>query len=178
VLNARLLERQTLAPRVLERRIAAGRPVYALSPESDQARGVRIDPVTVQHGFIVLPDDILDYMSKVNDAMTAMDVDVQKQAAGTDFATGWTRFLGGWRKFWDDHQSYWSRWQGSVWDETEIWERDLSKWRDMFTNVGGRPTTPRPTDDRPDPLGSALKTGAVVGALGLVAWLFWETHGR
>lgn len=127
-------------------------------------------------GFVVTPNDTLNYMQKVDAAMKSLDADVSKSGDAA-FRASWSDFFAGWSKFFADHQPWYMRLSGTVYDETEDYESTLDKWREQFIARGGSPTAPKSGADRPDIVG-ALKWGAAAVIAAAVAYGVYEIAGK
>jgi len=137
-------------------------------------------------GFYVSPQDILDYMNRVNLSVEVMNEDVRRSGiVNRDgaFYWGWNDWVAIWRQFYNDHLPWHARLTGAVYDETEVKERELMAWRKKFEERGETPTAPDPqgpgtgggsgsNDPSLGDIGMTLAQGAVaVASLGVVGYL-------
>jgi hypothetical protein len=136
-------------------------------------------------GFYVSPQDILDYMNRVNLAADLFNEDVRRsgiQKRDGAFYWGWNDWLVIWRQFYNEHLPWYARLSGSVHDETEVKERELIEWRKKFESLGEKPTSPDPqgpgagggSGDDPSlgDIGMTLARGAIVVAgIGVVTYM-------
>lgn len=138
-------------------------------------------------GFaVIMPQDALDYMNRVNVAVEIMNEDVRRSGImGKDaaFYWGWSDWHSIWWQFYQEHLPWHARLNSAaVYDETEVKERELKEWRKRFEAKGGQPTAPPPqgpgAGDQPGKsptlgdIGMALAQGAaVVAGLGVVTYI-------
>lgn len=121
-------------------------------------------------GFVVTPQDTLDYLNKVNTAVNSLEQDILTSAfARTRFSAAWSEWADQWREFYREHLPWYERLSGHVYDQTEQYELNLNAWREAFVKAGGKPTAP--PSNPGSPFGfpvSQLTTLVVVAA---AAWL-------
>jgi len=137
-------------------------------------------------GFYVSPQDILDYMNRVNVGVELMNEDVRRSGISkrdAAFYWGWNDWVAIWRQFYNDHLPWHARLTGAVYDETEVKERELVEWRRKFEERGETPTAPDPQgpgtgggsggdDPSLGDIGMTLARGAmVVAGIGVVSYL-------
>lgn len=105
-------------------------------------------------GFIITPQDILDYMNRVDWYASRLkeDIEAKKDVPG-DIWAAFADWWAVWRKFYADHESWWNRQFSSVYDETEVKERELTQLRARFIASGGKSSTPKPEGPAVDPPG-------------------------
>lgn len=138
-------------------------------------------------GIFVTPQDMLDYLNRVNLAAEVLDEDIRRAEMAKKSAAfywGWNDWLIVWREFYREHLPWHARLSGSVYDETELRERELMDWRKRFESLGGKPTAPPPQgpgggggdDGQKSPtlgdIGMRLAGGAIVVAgIGVVSYV-------
>ncbi|HSN99564.1 MAG TPA: hypothetical protein VLS89_14820 [Candidatus Nanopelagicales bacterium] len=135
-------------------------------------------------GFIVTPQDMLDYLNRVNLSAELLNEDVRRTKIATKnaaFYWAWQDWLIVWRQFYNEHLPWHARLSGGVYDETEVKERELMEWRQRFEALGEKPTAPPPQGPGGGPsgggptlsdIGMTLARGAVVVAgIGVVAYI-------
>lgn len=142
-------------------------------------------------GFVVGPQDALDYMNRVNLAVDLFNEDVRRSGIVNRDAAyywGWNDWRSIWREFYQEHLPWHARLNAAaVYDETEVKERELTEWRKKFEERGETPTAPAPQGpgvgggDEDDPslgdIGMALARGAVVVAgIGVVSYLLMRNR--
>lgn len=118
---------------------------------------------------IVSPGDILDYLRRVDAEMAA--VHATRAVMPAALQEGWDRFYGTWRTFFGEHQGWTDRLTGTIYDEAEVYEKQLARWREELKGAGVKPVGPPPAgaSDRQDEGGSgtALVLGGLAAGLAL-----------
>lgn len=109
------------------------RPVPALVQASDAS------------GFIATPGDILAFIEKVDSAASTLNGDILASPllfGDPSWSAAWVAWFGNWKKFVKDHESWTSRLSGTVWDQTEDYERQFNDYRAQFIRKGGKTGAP------------------------------------
>lgn len=97
-------------------------------------------------GFIYLPQQILDWMNRINPSIHQLGTDIRASNVKDEFKQAWSAFESSWTKFYDEHSGggisgWWSRMPGAVADEVAAYEDQFTQWRDSYLAQPGNAGT-------------------------------------
>lgn len=132
-------------------------------------------------------DAIKGYLREVDQAWEQTNVKIHdrfKEEQTVEYATfqsNWSGEFLAWKTWFEDQIHDW--WLADdVYNETRRWHYRQKQWELAFPSRQTPPATvPQTTDDQdktPNPIVEVAKPAAVIVALGVVGWLFWEASKR
>ena len=132
-------------------------------------------------GWIITPQDILDYMNRVDWYAERLKIDIESfPNVPADLRASFDSWWIVWREFYAEHESWWSRQFSSVYDEVEIKEREVKELRARLIKAGGSSSTPTPEGPAVDPPSPPVTqyAGAAIGVAAAVALVVYVASRR
>lgn len=102
---------------------------------------------TAMSGFVFLPQDILDWMNRLNGSVVQLDTDVTASQASDQFRNAWNAYKARWDAFYQAHQGWFSRISGTTADEVAAYEAEYNLWLNGFAKEPGAHPMAKPSSE-------------------------------